>query len=161
MDPVGPTERSSRMRAALWTRQPLMCDEHLLLTIVQVPSRAPPPFEGPGRGAGPVVAADLGVVQQVPHEPDLGDAEAVDHHELPVEAGVKGLKVRRCGRPGDAKGSKALVAPRFDADQLKTHSQENVIDGKQLHLQVRRGVNKGQQTSRGACSRPAPDRRRR
>lgn len=114
-----------------------MRDKHLLLTVVRLLSRhlALPPFKGPGCQAGPVVAAHFGVMEEVPHEPDLWDAEAVDDHELPVEAGVERLEVGRRGRTGDAEGSKALMARRFDADQLEAHAQKDVVDWKQLHLE--------------------------
>lgn len=91
-----------------------MCDQHLLLTIVHIFSlrfsHPPLPLEGPGRGAGPIVAAQLGVVQEVPHEPDLRNIEAVNNHELLVKTGVKRLQVGRCRGSGNSKGPKALVA---------------------------------------------------
>lgn len=132
-----------------------MPDKHVPLGVVRVPSRSPPPDEGPGRGIGPAVAAESRVVQERPHEPDLGDAEAVDHHQLPVEAGVKGLQVGRRRRLRDPEGAEALVVGRFEAHQLEAHSQEDVIDGKQLHLVARSGVTKGPAEEREralACS---------
>lgn len=91
-----------------------MRDKHLLLAVVRLLSprfnHPPLPLKGPGRRAGPVVAAQFGVVQQIPHEPDLRNAEAVDHHELPVETGVERLKVGRRRRSGNAKRPKAQVA---------------------------------------------------
>lgn len=121
-----------------------MREEHLLLTVVRhlLPALAHPPLplEGPGCRAGPVVAAQFGVVQEVPHEPDLRNTEAVDNHQFPVKTGVERLEVGRCRRPGDPEGAEALVARRFDADQLEAHSQEDVIDGEQLHLEVNKNV---------------------
>lgn len=119
-----------------------MRDEHLLPAIVR-PARLSrgqplPPLKGPGRGAGPAVAAQLGVVQEVPHEPDLRSAEAVDDHEFPVETRVERLEVGRGRRSRDSESSKALMARWFDAYQLKAHSQEDVVNGEQLHLEVRR-----------------------
>ena len=67
------------------------------------------------------MAAEVGIVEEVPHEPDLGRSEAVDHHEVPVEAGVKGLEVGRGGRPGDAKRPEPLVGVGLDGDALETH----------------------------------------
>lgn len=118
-----------------------MREKHLLLTVVSLLSRIshlPPPPEGPGCWAGPVVAAQFGVVQQVPHEPDLGHTEAVNNHEFPVETRVECLKVGRCRRSGNAKSPKALVAKRFNANQLEAHSQKDVIDGEQLHLEAKK-----------------------
>lgn len=117
-----------------------MHHKHLPLTVVRLLFgplfRLRPPFEGAGRQAAPFVAAQLGVMQKVPHEPDLRNGEAVNHHELFVEAGIERLKVRSSRRPGDSKSPKALVAIRFDADQLEAHSQEDVIDREQLHLEA-------------------------
>lgn len=116
-----------------------MCDEHLLPTVVRLFSlHSALPLKGPGCRAGPAVAAQFGVVQEVPHEPDLRNTEAVNNHELPVETGVERLKVRRCRRSGDSEGSKALVAGRFDTNQLETHSQKDIINGEQLHLEVKK-----------------------
>lgn len=118
-----------------------MRDKHLLPTIVRLfslcLSHSAPPLEGPGCRAGLVVAAQFGVVQEVPHEPDLRNTEAVNNHQFPVETGVERLKVGRCRRSGDSEGSKALVARRFDADQLEAHSQKDIINGVQLHLEVK------------------------
>lgn len=112
-------------------------DKDLLLTILcHVPHPAlPPPFEGSGPQAGLVVAAQFLVMKEVPHEPDLRDAETVDDHELLVETGVECLKVGGRRRSGNPKGTKALMAGGFNADQLKAHSQEDVIDREQLHLE--------------------------
>lgn len=118
------------------SRRSLVRHEHLPLTVVLLLLRLRPPSERAGPQAAPPVAAQLGVVQKVPHEPDLRNGEAVDHHQLFVEAGVERLEVRRRGRPRDPKGPKALVAIRFDADQLEAHSQEDVIDREQLHLET-------------------------
>lgn len=70
-------------------------DKDLLLTILSHVSHPalPLPFEGSGPQAGLVVAAQFLVMKEVPHEPDLRDAEAVDDHELLVETGVECLKV--------------------------------------------------------------------
>lgn len=61
-----------------------MCDKHLLLTVVLLYScrysHLILPLKGPGCRASPVVAAQLGVVQEVPHEPDLRNTEAVNNH---------------------------------------------------------------------------------
>lgn len=84
------------------------------------------------------MAAQFGVVQEVPHEPDLWDTEAVDHHELLVETGVERLKMRRRRWPGNAEGPEALVARWFDTNQLEAHSQKDVVDGEQLHLEEAR-----------------------
>lgn len=74
-------------------------------------------------------------MQEVPHEPDLRDAEAVDDHELLVETWVECLKVGGRGRSGNPEGTKALMARGFYADQLEAHSQEDVVDREQLHLE--------------------------
>lgn len=87
-----------------------MCDKHLLPTIVRLClSHSALPLEGPRCRAGLVVTAQFGVVQEVPHEPDLRNTEAVNDHQFPVETGVERLKVRSCRRSGDSKGPKALV----------------------------------------------------
>lgn len=91
-------------------RESLMCDKHLLPTIVRLRlSHSALPLEGPRCRAGLVVTAQFGVVQEVPHEPDLRNTEAVNDHQFPVETGVESLKVRRCRRSGDSEGPKALV----------------------------------------------------
>lgn len=90
-----------------------MGDKHLLLTVVRLfsrrLSRPPLPLKGQGCRAGPVVAAQFGVMQEVPHEPDLRNTEAVNNHEFPVKTGVERLKVGRCRRSGNSEGPKALV----------------------------------------------------
>lgn len=77
-----------------------MCDKHMLLIVVRLlshrRSQLPPPFKRPRHLAAPVVAAQLGVVEEVPHEPDLGNTEAVNDHEFSVETRVERLKVRSC-----------------------------------------------------------------
>lgn len=75
-------------------------------------------------------------MQEVPHEPDLRNAEAVNNHELPVETRVERLQVRGGWRSGDSEGSEALVAQRFDANQLEAHSQKDIVNGEQLHLEA-------------------------
>lgn len=119
-----------------------MRDKHLLLAIVRLFSlrfhHPPSPLKGPRCRAGPVVAAQFRVMQEVPHEPDLRHTETVNNHELPVKTGVERLEVGRRGRSGDAKGSEALVAQRFDADQLEAHSKKDVVDGEQLHLEEKK-----------------------
>lgn len=125
------------------SRESLVWDKDLLLAVVRRRNfcrrvfscgHPVPPPERPGRRPGPVVAAQLGVMQQVPHEPNLRDAEAVNDHEFSVETGVKRLKVRGSWRAGDPEGPESLVAQRLDANQLEAHSQKDVIDGEQLHL---------------------------
>ena len=73
-------------------------------------------------------------MEELPHEPDLGRGEAVDDHEFSVETGVEQLEVGGSGRPDDAESPEALVACRFEADPLKAHSQEDVVNRKQIHL---------------------------
>lgn len=118
--------------------QTLMRRKHSLPIVVRLLFRCPrwlvPPPEGLRRHPGAVVAAQVRVVEEPEHEPDLWDAQAVDHHQLFVETRVKGLKVRSCRRSGDPEGPKALVTGRFDTNYLEAHSQEDVIYGKQLHL---------------------------
>lgn len=123
-DPTGPCGES------------LMRDKHLLLTVIRLFSHLILPLKGPGCRAGPVVAAQFGVMQEVPHKPDLRNTEPVNHHEFPVKTGVKRLKVGCCRRSGNPEGPKALVACWFDADQLEAHAQEDIINGEQLHLEV-------------------------
>ena len=119
-----------------------MRDKHLFLTVVRLFSFSfyhlvlPPKW--PGCRAGPVVAAQLGVVQEVPHEPDLRNTEAVNNHEFPVKTRVKCLKVGRCRRTGNPEGTEALVTRWFDTDQLEAHSQKDIINGEQFHLEVKR-----------------------
>lgn len=88
----------------------LMRDKHLLLTVVRLFSHFILPLKGPGCRAGPVVAAQFGVVQEVPHKPNLRNAEAVNDHEFPVKTGVECLKMGRCRWSWNSKGPKALVA---------------------------------------------------
>lgn len=101
------------------------------------------PSEGPHWGVPPAVAAEVGIVEKVPHEPDLGHGEAVDHHEVSVEAGVKCLEVGSSGRPRDAERAEPLVSGGLDADALQAHAEEDIVDGEQLHLQGTNAVRGG------------------
>lgn len=100
-----------------WTppsRESLMWDKDLLLTVVRrrhFCGHYPlPPPEWPGCRPGSVVAAQFGVMQQVPHEPNLRDTEAVNDHEFSVETGVEGLEVRGSWRARDPECPEPLVA---------------------------------------------------
>lgn len=117
----------------------LMRDKHLLPSVIHLLYLGffyfLLPLKRPGCGAGPVVTAQFGVVQEVPHEPDLGDREAVNNHELSVKTGVKCLQMGRSRWSRDSKGPKALMTWWFNTDQLEAHSQKDIINGEQLHLQ--------------------------
>lgn len=125
-----------------------MCHKHCLLTIICLlflllccvplcPGRAShpaSPLKGPGCWGFPVVAGQFGVMQEVPHEPDLRDIEAVNNHEFAVETRIKCLKVGRGRGSVNPEGSETFMAQRFDTDQLKAHSQKDIINGEKLHL---------------------------
>lgn len=115
-----------------------MHDKLRLLTVIRLISchlpDSPSPFKGSRCQSSSVVAAQVGVVQEVPHQPDLWDTEAVNDHELSVKTGVERLKVGRCRRPGNPEGAKSLMTKRADANQLEAHSQEDVIDWEKFHL---------------------------
>lgn len=116
-----------------------MRDEHLLLVIVcpllcSHPSCLHPPLKRPGCWTGRLTAAQTGIVQQVPHQPDLGNTETVNNHEFSVETGIKCLKVGRRRGPGDSKSAKALVSCWFYTNNLKAHPQKDIVNREQLHL---------------------------
>lgn len=130
-----------------------MCHKHLLPTVVcflSVPfSNSALPLKGPRCWAAPIVTAQVRVMQEVPHEPDLRNTKAVNNHKFPVETGIKCLKVRGGRWSRDSEGSKALVARGFDANQLEAHSKKDIINWEQLDLEVKKKLLKELSTQKG------------